>query len=304
MMFSVVIPLYNKSAYIEEALHSVMAQDLPAGEIIVVDDGSSDDGPAKVEALGIPLVRLIRQPNAGVSAARNAGIDAARGDWVCFLDADDRYLPGFLASLARLADAYPNAALLATAYVRCHANGQRRVPSLHPAAARGGLVSNFYAAWSRSNFFFTSSLAIRRSLLTDERLRFAIGERLGEDQDLWFRIAERFPIAFDPVARAEYRLDVPGSATHGSGVADELPAFRRLAERLRRHEVPQHMRRGAARFYASHLLNVANVRLAGGDRQAAWRIALRREAFANPFYWLKTALRLALGGEINSRGTT
>lgn len=291
MKFSVIIPLYNKSAYVEEAVRSAVEQDLPALEIIVVDDGSTDDGPAKVLQLNLPGVRLIRQPNGGVGAARNTGIDAARGDYVCFLDADDCYRPGFLATVARLAERYPEAGLLATSYIRRHADGRRSPVRLHRTVANGGVVNDFYAAWNRSGFFSTISLALKRNILTDRRFRFPVGERLGEDQDLWFRIAEQFPMAFDPAAQAEYRLEVEGSASYGGSVQDELPAFRRLGERLGRGDVPEHLRRGAARLYASHLLNVANARLAGGDQRGAWAMVGRREALANPLYWLRTALR-------------
>lgn len=303
MKFSVVIPLYNKAAYIEEALRSVAGQTLPALEIIVVDDGSTDDGAAIVLGLNLPGVWLLRQRNRGVAAARNAGIKAARGDYVCFLDADDCYRPGYLAAIAKLAQDYPGAGLLATSYVRRHADGHRSAVRLARSVANGGLVRDFYAAWNRSNFFFTSSLALRRNILIDRRLRFPVGERLGEDQDLWFRIAERFPIAFDPAPQAEYRLEVSQSATFGTFVRDELPVFRRLGERLRQRQVPRHLRRSAARLYASHLLNVAHARLADCDRRGAWAMVCRGEALANPFYWLRTVLRLSWPQSIRARDT-
>jgi glycosyltransferase involved in cell wall biosynthesis len=93
---SVVIPLYNKGKYIERALTSVLAQTRPPLEIIVVDDGSTDDGPGKVLDLGSQKIRLIRQENRGPGAARNAGLALARGKYVSFLDADDEWLPSFL----------------------------------------------------------------------------------------------------------------------------------------------------------------------------------------------------------------
>src|SRR5262245_11252046 len=109
---SVVIPLFNKASFVEEAIGSVMAHTRPAHEIIVIDDGSTDDGPERVKALAFSSVRLIRQANAGTSVARNTGIEAATGDLIAFLDADDRYLPGFLAAIAALAVDFPDACLL------------------------------------------------------------------------------------------------------------------------------------------------------------------------------------------------
>jgi glycosyltransferase involved in cell wall biosynthesis len=93
---AVIITLYNKSQYIRRALDSVVAQTFDDFEVIVVDDGSTDDGPEVVQSCADPRVRLIRQENAGPGAARNRGVKESTAPWVAFLDADDEWLPGFL----------------------------------------------------------------------------------------------------------------------------------------------------------------------------------------------------------------
>jgi glycosyltransferase involved in cell wall biosynthesis len=93
---SVVIPLYNKGKYIERALKSVLAQTRPASEIIVVDDGSNDDGPERVLSFNHPKIVLIRQENKGPGIARNVGLSKASGRYISFLDADDEWMPFFL----------------------------------------------------------------------------------------------------------------------------------------------------------------------------------------------------------------
>lgn len=93
---SVVIPLYNKGKYIERALSSVLTQTYPPLEIIVVDDGSTDDGPDRVLNFNDPKIILVRQENKGPGAARNAGLARARGKYIAFLDADDEWMPSFI----------------------------------------------------------------------------------------------------------------------------------------------------------------------------------------------------------------
>ena len=113
---SVVIPLYNKSAEIVRALSSVVAQSLQPREIIVVDDGSTDDSLAKVEAFDNPLLRVIKQENRGVSVARNVGIEAATSTWVALLDGDDLWCADFLATIAALIAEYPGCGAYGTAF--------------------------------------------------------------------------------------------------------------------------------------------------------------------------------------------
>ncbi|WP_298269707.1 glycosyltransferase family A protein [Geobacter sp.] len=292
---SVVIPLFNKADFVEEAIASVQKQSLPAAEIIVIDDGSTDGSAACVERLAVPQLRLIRQRNAGVASARNCGIQEAKGDIVAFLDADDRYLPGFIAAIHGLAADFPQAGLLGTAYRRFWDDGRFASNPLHKSITlRRGLVPNFYTAWCRSAFTSTSSLAARRAVFSEPSQRFPVGEKLGEDQDLWFRIAERYPVAFDPAVCAEYRMGVPASATTSSSVQILLPCYIRLSERLERGDVPEFLQSGARRLLASHLLNVARARLVSGDIRGAWQMAADSRAAGNTFYRLRTGFLIAV----------
>ncbi len=110
---SVVIPAFNAGRYLAETLDGVLAQTLPAHEILVIDDGSTDDTPA-VAAKYAPRVTYVRQENRGVSAARNNGMGRATGDWVAFLDADDRWEPQFLKSASAVCSCEPHPALVFT----------------------------------------------------------------------------------------------------------------------------------------------------------------------------------------------
>jgi glycosyltransferase involved in cell wall biosynthesis len=124
---SVVIPLYNKGKYIERALFSVLNQTLSSYEIIVVDDGSHDDGCEKVNRLvsSNRNIRLLKQKNSGPGAARNKGLAAATGKYIAFLDADDEWLPSFLEkAIAMLEDKAVNATVVFTGFY--YSPGMRR----------------------------------------------------------------------------------------------------------------------------------------------------------------------------------
>ena len=117
MKFSVIIPVYNKANTIRAAVESVLAQTFSDFEIVIVDDGSHDT-PEKVLAdLMDKQLHLIHQENGGVSVARNTGIRAAKGDYLCFLDADDLWLPNHLEEMSILIDQFPTADMFVTSHM-------------------------------------------------------------------------------------------------------------------------------------------------------------------------------------------
>ena len=295
---SLVIPLYNKGEHVAACLRSALAQSHPALEVLVIDDGSTDDGAAQVLALQAPSVRLVSQPNAGVSLARNRGIALARGDVVAFLDADDLLHPAYLATLVRLWRVYPEAGMACTAYRRVDAAG-RAVAMRHPrmAADAIGLVADFHGAWSRRSFACSSSIAVRRDLLLRQTTLFPPGERLGEDQDLWLRLAEQAPVACCNTPLVDYRVGLAGSATQSEPpLRNILPCYRRLGERLEAGLVPPPLRPGARRLLASHLINIARLRAGQGDTAAAIQLLLRdARSRRNPAYWLRSLFGMLAG---------
>jgi len=196
MKFSVVIPLYNKARYVHCAVHSVLAQTLPPHEVIVVDDGSSDNSAQVVEAIADPRVRLVRQPNAGVSAARNRGIGLATGDWIAFLDADDWYHPEMLAALKQAHEACPEAGLLgAQSRTMQNVLGDPEPWPVTDSFFEVEVVDDLRQRWMRTAPFNSSSVAIRASVLRSMGTCFIEGESHGEDLDMWFRVADRTPVA-------------------------------------------------------------------------------------------------------------
>lgn len=269
--FSVVMPLYNKAGYVAKAIESALSQSGHDIEIIVVDDGSTDGGTDVVRAISDPRVRLTQQANNGVSAARNTGIRAAHGKFIAFLDADDYYLPGFLDAIAVLISQFPLAGMFATNFRRVWNDGKSLGNSIRRIRSPGTnlLVRDFYGIWSDGPVFFTSSVVVPRRLFFCHDIFFPVGERLGEDQDVWFRLAEHQPVAYCRHELAAYRVGNNESLSAGPAPTELLPCIRRLQERLDAGTIPGPLRRGARRLYATHLISVAQARIAAGHRIAA-----------------------------------
>lgn len=304
---SIVVPLYNKRDYVMDAVRSCLAQTHAPLEVVVVDDGSTDGGADLLAALGDSRVHLHRQPNAGVAAARNAGIEKSSGDLVCCVDADDLLLPHHLAEIASLDAEFPHAAMLATRHRKLLADGRLSMVSISRRIARRGLVVDFHREWSHGSFTFTSAIAARRSLLGPGRIEFPVGERWGEDQDVWLRLAEAGAVAYSPLETVLYRVDVGGSATTIEGRrVTVLPAYARLSQRLALRSFPERLRRGALRLVGNHLLNVVQARLKQGDVNGAQvlladpltRVPLHRHL---AFRLQAAACRLALLGRTDGQ---
>jgi glycosyltransferase involved in cell wall biosynthesis len=186
-LVSVVIPTYNRAWCLAEAVDSVLAQDVRDFELIVVDDGSTDDTPRLLEGYG-EAIRVLRRENLGVSASRNAGIAAARGGLIAFLDSDDLWLTGKLRRQVEFFASHPEA-LICQTEERWVKNGRRVNPGRRHRK-RGGMI-------------FEPSLDLCLVSPSAVMVRQAIFERVGlfdeslpacEDYDLWLRVSCRFPV--------------------------------------------------------------------------------------------------------------
>jgi glycosyltransferase involved in cell wall biosynthesis len=212
---SVVIPLYNKEPHIRRALESVLAQTYRDFEVIVVDDGSTDGGAAVVEAMSDPRIRLIRQANKGVSAARNRAIAEARGDTIAFLDADDEWYDCHLANIDVLARSFPDAGLFGSAYETVLDNGAIARPECAhiPKDSNYVVIPDYFKAASCGQSpIHTSSMAAPKSVLFDVGC-FPEGIHIGEDESLIMRIALKHPVAFTWIPGARYRKDATSRAS-------------------------------------------------------------------------------------------
>jgi len=196
-LISVVIPLYDGAGYIRRSIQSVLAQTYTDFELIVVDDGSTDDGPAVVRTFTDARVRLVRQENAGVSAARNRGITEAQGSCVAFLDADDEWEPQFLEAIMHLSAAYPSAGIWGTGYRRVFPTGPSVEFTLAESPNHTTLqIDDYLRRLPGGSIVHTSAAAIPVSVLQKVG-GFREGCHAGEDQEMWARIALHYPIGYD-----------------------------------------------------------------------------------------------------------
>ena len=184
---SVIIPTFDRSARLKRALYSVLAQSQPPAEVWVVDDGSGDDT-CSVVRTEFPEVQYLYQENQGVSAARNAGLAQATGDWIAFLDSDDEWLPDKLArQVAALAEQ--------SQYRVCHTDelwirkGRRVNPRRRHAKPTGWVFQHCLPLCALS----PSSILIHRSVFEEVGV-FDEALPVCEDYDLWLRISSRFPV--------------------------------------------------------------------------------------------------------------
>ncbi len=213
-MVSVIVPAYNAARFLPEALASVLAEATPDVEVLVVDDGSTDDT-REVLARYAPRVRWLSIASGGPGRARNAGLAATRGPLVAFLDADDRWLDGSLARRRAQLDAAPEVALVHGLARYVDAAGE---PMAFDPLAYKAYRGQRRAGWVLRSLFWsnviqTSTVLVRRAAVEavggfDER------REVIEDYDLWLRLAARWPVAFmpEPVTVYRWRPDSLGKA--------------------------------------------------------------------------------------------
>jgi glycosyltransferase involved in cell wall biosynthesis len=268
MLCSVIIPLYNKAGFITFAIQSVLNQSHQDFEVIVVDDGSVDDSAALVRAIPDQRIKLVQQANKGVSCARNKGIELATGDIVCFLDADDWYLPMYLETIVSMAVGYPEISCFATYFKNvCDSNVLDQMDVTWDIGDTSAVefIDDLFYYWRFGELFFTSSIAIRRTYLSRFKPCFPPGEQSAEDLDLWFRLAEKSRLAYCPSPLVVYRRNVEGSLWSIDEKNLLAPTFIRLEQRALARQLPDNLRSSALRLVSEAKITVVRRTLMNGE---------------------------------------
>lgn len=195
-LIAVVMPLYNKGADASRAVKSVLAQKISDFELIVINDGSTDNGPELVRSMQDPRIRIIDQANAGVSAARNRGIEEAIADLIAFLDADDEWEPDFLATIIRLRDKFPSCEVFVTAYFYSYPDGRKRAIFFRgmPKSPWEG-VADFSFPCDLDPPISMSAIAVTKKAMTSVG-GFPVGITFGEDLLMRARLRLEYEIAY------------------------------------------------------------------------------------------------------------
>lgn len=301
---SVIIPLYNKAKHINRAIKSVLAQTYQNFEIVVVNDGSTDRGPAIVSGYGDPRIRLIHQVNAGPGAARNRGIRESSAPLLSFLDADDEWMPNFLELLMRHLHQHPECQLA----VAGHYRAAEKV-SWEPVFRQGGVTEG---VWQMPldiktshikpalDFFHSGAVLARRNAI--ERLGGFYEKyrcTYGEDIYLWLQVALNYQVYRHPSALMWYHTE---SSEIGTGRQTPYPPHPMLLDPdpIWRNCLPKYypLLDRCLTFYA---LLAANRCFAAGDREMTLtllqqypktRRALRSYLRLRFFIWLATIPKL------------
>jgi len=308
---SVVIPLFNKGPHIARAIQSVLNQTEQNFEILIVDGLSTDDGPIIVKSFQDRRILFFEQMGAGVSSARNEGIEYSQSDFIAFLDADDEWLPDHLETLLRLRKRYPDAGAYTTAYLVKYPNSRIKAANFHAVPEKpweGLLPSYFKSAAFGASPISTTVVGIPK-LILKEMGCFNTETWWGEDTDLWGRIAFKYPIAFSWRGLGIYHTEATNRLCNRSEPIDEHFFVKTAKNAIESGEVPLNMEEFLLEYIAKKQIQTACRNIHAGRPDLAKDVIkncktryFRTEKFLtllwiylpNPFFQICRALKIRI----------
>lgn len=206
---SVVIPLFNKGFIISETLQSVLVQTFIDFEVIIINDGSTDNGFEVVSQFSDDRIKLFQQENKGAAAARNTGIEKASGELIAFLDADDYWYPNHLEELFKLYTDFPNCGIYGSRYFMKISNKKTIETTYFPSVSNDfrGILTDFFKASKAYRVGLTSAIAIPKTVLQNDFL-FNSEISSGQDLELYTKIAIEKPVAVTNLITVEYNFSL------------------------------------------------------------------------------------------------
>lgn len=223
--FSIIIPLFNKQNHIENTIKSVLNQTYTNYEIIVINDGSTDESVSKVLEFKDSRIQLYNQKNQGVAIARNLGIEKAKYDYIAFLDADDLWMENHLETLNTLIQDFPNAGIYASRYQLIFKEGKVTVPKFKGIATDFyGIVPDYFDASLNYAVTTSSSIVVPKSVFEEIGI-FKPNITSGEDVDMWIRIATKYTVAISNKITASYNHYIQNSLSKISILEHKIKNF-------------------------------------------------------------------------------
>lgn len=294
-MFSIIMPYYKKRDFVARSISSVLNQTIQDFELLIVDDGSKDDIDTIIAGFNDRRIKLIRQNNAGVSSARNHGIESASYDWVCFLDSDDTWNTNHLSTLSKLIHSYPNVSLFCTSHKR-YGSACFSSNSLLPDAFPEAFLSNdlIGLVLRYGEIIHTNSFCVRKSLF-DKYGFFEEGVTIGEDTDLWFRLGVYNSIVVSKMETSNYNRD--GSDLTKYCRHNYSWPFLQRKELLFDEKIPIEIRLSILHIQTKHLLSNCKHLIADGRFDEAKKTfsaidASEREMFKKSFGQVRFLLKM------------
>jgi len=217
-MFSIIIPLYNKAPYIAKAIQSVAAQTFQEFELIVIDDGSTDESIEKLRILSSELgkktpefiakLKIVEQQNQGVSNTRNNAVKLAKYDYIAFLDADDWWEPTFLEEMKALIEGHSEAGIYGSSYFKVR-NGKFIIPNIGVDKEFTKGYIDYFEVYAKTMWMplWTGAIVIPKAIYKEFN-GFKSELKMGEDFHLWVRIADKYKVAFLNRQLSNYNQDV------------------------------------------------------------------------------------------------
>lgn len=268
-MFSVVIPAYNAEAFIENSIQSVLMQTVGDFEIVIVDDGSKDSTATVIRSLNDPRIRYIYQENGGVASARNTGILNAKGEYVCFLDADDLWKPNHLEVVSRLIEKFPTCSVYLTGYeIKLH-NCKTIIKGCPSATTDMQLNNVFKQIWDDGYFFHTNSIVCKRTVFDTVGL-FEVGVKNSEDDDMWYRLYCYFGVAISNEPTTVYVRE-NSVATSTRVFVNDWIFLQRVDEIMSSTDVSNEKKDYLRRLLEQRKLSFVRYLILMGDKKSAWK---------------------------------
>jgi len=293
-MFSIVMPLYNKAQILDCTINSVISQTHHDLELVIINDGSTDNSQEVVNNFNDPRIKVIHQTNAGVSAARNTGIKQASGDWIAFLDADDWWHPEYLSVLKKTIDDNPKALAVSTAFFsKADNKNWEPKPWKIDSLPEVEIITNLPKRWMQGIPFFTSSFCVKKSLLQTLDTWFVEGESNGEDVDLWLRIAEKTAVYNLPTQLVVYRTE-QNTSLMALNINNEEPFFlNRIRTRANSKRYPPELKNSSIELIYQYRISLTRLALQHNERKKAlialWKI---RECITLKRWWVTLFMAL------------